>query len=74
MAATVGAGLRRWLGRAQDAVMKPWRQFRQQPDPSGVKALQGAWDDEVDTITTIININITDFTTFRMIIRTTLIV
>lgn len=48
----VGGGLRRWLGRARDAVMAPWRQWRGQPDPAAIFALQPEWAAEVDTILT----------------------
>jgi Phage Mu protein F like protein. len=48
----VGEALRRWLGRARDKVMEPWRRFKLQPDPSGVYQEQGSWNAEVDTIMT----------------------
>ena len=47
-----GEALRRWLGRARDKVMEPWRRFKLQPDPSGVYQEQGSWNAEVDTIMT----------------------
>lgn len=50
----VGQALSRWLGRARDAVMEPWRRFRLQPDPSGIYQEQGAWNAEVDAIMTVI--------------------
>lgn len=50
----VGAALRRWLARARDKVMAPWRRFGLQPDPNGMYQEQGAWDREVDTIMTTI--------------------
>lgn len=50
----VGAALNRWLGRARDKVMEPWRRFRLQPDPSGIYQEQSAWDTEVDAIMTVI--------------------
>lgn len=50
----VGQALSRWLGRARDAVMEPWRRFRLQPDPSGTYQEQGAWNAEVDAIMTVI--------------------
>jgi uncharacterized protein with gpF-like domain len=52
LAAVVGAGLRRWLGQARDAVMGPWRRYRMQPDPTAVFQVQGAWNNEIDTIMT----------------------
>ena len=48
----VATGLKRWLGKARDAVMRPWRQFAMQPDPVGVFQTQQDWNDEVDTILT----------------------
>lgn len=50
----VRAALVRWLGRAQDVVMRPWRQYRIQPDPTNIYQEQSAWDAEVDTILTAI--------------------
>ena len=50
----VGQALSRWLGRARDAVMEPWRRFRLQPDPSAIYQEQGAWNAEVDAIMTVI--------------------
>ena len=50
----VGQALRRWLARARDKVMDPWRRFRIQPDPNGVYQEQGTWDTEVDSIMTVI--------------------
>jgi uncharacterized protein with gpF-like domain len=52
LASVVGAGLRRWLDQARDAVMGPWRRHRMQPDPTAVFQVQGAWNDEVETIMT----------------------
>lgn len=52
LAGVVGTALARWLGQARDHVMGPWRRHRMQPDPSGVFQVQGAWDDEVETIMT----------------------
>lgn len=46
----VGEALRRWLSKARDAVLRPWRQYQMSPDPEGVFQVQGAWNDEVDTI------------------------
>jgi len=48
---TSGA-LRRWLGKARDVVMAPWRAYRLMPDPTAVYRLQPAWDAEVETILT----------------------
>lgn len=50
----VSSALKRWLGKAKDAVLAPWRQHKMLPDPAGVFQVQGAWDDEVDTIMTTI--------------------
>lgn len=50
--ATVSTSLRTWLAKARDAVMRPWRQFRQQPDPAAVFTTQQDWNGEVDTILT----------------------
>lgn len=54
LAGVVRAALIRWLGRAQDVVMRPWRQYRIQPDPTNIYQEQSAWDVEVDTILTAI--------------------
>lgn len=54
LAGVVRAALIRWLGRAQDVVMRPWRQYRIQPDPTNIYQEQSAWDAEVDTILTAI--------------------
>lgn len=48
----VGAALQRWLARAKSAVMRPWVEHRQMPDPTQVYATQSDWDSEVDTILT----------------------
>ena len=50
----VAGALRRWLGRARDVVMAPWRQYRMQPDPTALYQEQGSWNDEVDGIMTTI--------------------
>ena len=50
----VSNALRRWLGKAHDAVMAPWHAFKMQPDPIGVYQTQMAWDSEVDSIMTVI--------------------
>lgn len=52
LAATVGNSLRRWLGRARDAVMKPFRDWGGMPEPIGIYMVQPEWDGEVDTILT----------------------
>ena len=54
LAGVVGSALQRWLAQARTMVMAPWRRYRMQPDPSGVFQVQGAWNDEVDTIMTTI--------------------
>ena len=50
----VAGALRRWLGKARDAVMRPFRQHQMMPDPSGIYQTQSGWDSEVDTILTVI--------------------
>src|SRR5262245_25830717 len=50
----VSRSLRRWLAKAKDAVMKPFRTYNLQPDPSGVFQVQDDWNNEVDTILTTI--------------------
>lgn len=52
LAGTVGSSLRRWLTRARDAVMAPFRNSGLMPDPDAVFATQPAWDSEVETILT----------------------
>ncbi len=49
---TVESALRSWLDKARAAVMRPYRQFKAMPAPTGVSQVQGAWDGEVDTILT----------------------
>jgi len=44
--------LRRWLGKARERVMAPYRQYKMTPDPNAIYSLQGDWNDEVDTILT----------------------
>lgn len=46
----VSGGLKRWLGKAKDAVMAPYRQHKLSPDPAGVFRVQADWDREVETI------------------------
>lgn len=48
----VAGALQRWLKRARDVVMRPWDEYKMQPDPSGVFQVQQDWNDEVDTILT----------------------
>jgi hypothetical protein len=48
----VASSLRRWLAKARDAVMAPWRSSRTQPDPSGATQVAGDWRGEVGTILT----------------------
>lgn len=50
--AVVSSALKRWLGKAKDAVLAPYRQHQIQPDPTAVYQVQANWNDEVDTILT----------------------
>jgi hypothetical protein len=50
----VAGSLRRWLAKARDVAMAPYRLYRMQPDPTAIYATQGDWNDEVDTILTAI--------------------
>lgn len=50
----VAEALRRWLGRVRAAVMAPWNRYQLQPDPTAIYSAQGQWNDEVETILTII--------------------
>jgi len=43
-------GLKRWLKRAQDAVMAPWRRFKAAPNPAAIASTVPAWQAEVDRI------------------------
>ena len=52
LAEVAGSALRRWLDRAREAVMRPWRQFRMMPDPTRIYSTQQDWDSEVETILT----------------------
>ena len=52
LAGTVGASLRRWLTRARDVVMRPFRSAGAMPDPDAIFSAQPAWDAEVETILT----------------------
>lgn len=45
----VVSGLRDWLSRARNAVMRSWVQHRSQPDPSGVYEVSHQWVNFVDT-------------------------
>lgn len=46
----VASGLKRWLAKAKEVVLAPWRRFKLPPDAGAVYQLQGDWNDEVDTI------------------------
>jgi hypothetical protein len=46
----VKGGLQRWLGRARDVVMAPWRLGQHQPNPSAIDSVKPAWQAEVDRI------------------------
>lgn len=46
--AVVTGALRRWLSPVKDAVMRPWRSHRGNPDPNAVYLVP--WEPEVDTI------------------------
>lgn len=48
----VSGALRRWLNRARQVVMAPFREHHLPPDPSALYATQGDWNDEVGTILT----------------------
>lgn len=50
----VSGALRRWLNKAKDAVMDPWNRYKMMPDPANIFQTQGDWDDEVDTILSVI--------------------
>lgn len=41
-------GLRGWLNKARDAVMRRWVKYRSQPDPSGVYEVAQDWTNWVD--------------------------
>lgn len=43
-------GLKRWLGRARDAVMAPWRQYKAQPNPQAIASTVPVWQEQVDRI------------------------
>lgn len=44
------SGLTRWLGRARDAVMAPWRRFKAPPNPDAIAATVPEWKAQVDRI------------------------
>jgi hypothetical protein len=48
----VGASLKRWLGKAREAVLAPYRQYKMSPDPSAIFSTVDDWGQEVDTILT----------------------
>ena len=48
----VGNALNRWLDRARDLVMKPWREYKMMPNPTAIYGTQDMWNGEVDTILT----------------------
>lgn len=50
----VASALRRWLDRARDAVMEPFRRHNIQPDVTAIYGTQPLWNAEVDTILTTI--------------------
>jgi hypothetical protein len=52
LAGTVGGSLRRWLTRARDVVMKPFRDRGGMPDADAIFSTQPAWEAEVETILT----------------------
>ncbi len=52
MTQVVSSGLRSWLGKAREVVMSPFRQFKQQPDPTAIYRTQGDWNQEIPTILT----------------------
>ena len=48
------AALQRWLATARDMVMAPWRRHQVMPDPAAIFATQQLWNNEVDTILTVL--------------------
>jgi uncharacterized protein with gpF-like domain len=54
LGAVVATALQRWLNRARDAVMAPFRQHGIQPDPTAIYSTQPLWNLEVETILTTI--------------------
>ena len=43
-------GLTRWLGRAREVVMAPWRQFKAMPNPANIASTVPLWQAQVDRI------------------------
>jgi hypothetical protein len=43
-------GLKRWLGRAREVVMSPWKSFQAVPDPTAIYATVPLWQAQVDKI------------------------
>jgi uncharacterized protein with gpF-like domain len=43
-------GLTRWLDRAREVVMAPWRRFRATPNPQAIAATVPVWQAQVDRI------------------------
>lgn len=54
LGAVVSRALQRWLDRARDVVMAPFRQHGVQPDATAIYSTQPLWNSEVDTILTTI--------------------
>jgi uncharacterized protein with gpF-like domain len=54
LTSVVGEALRRWLTKAKDVVMRPWRQHQMQPDPTALFRVQQDWNDEVSSILTVV--------------------
>lgn len=46
----VSSGLKRWLDKARDAVMSPWKRFKAQPSADAIAATEPAWMEEVNRI------------------------
>lgn len=44
------SGLTRWLNRARDVVMAPWRQYRAAPNPQSIASTEPLWKEQVDRI------------------------
>jgi len=44
------SGLRRWLTRARNAVMAPWRSVRAMPNPQEIRSTEPEWRAEVERI------------------------
>jgi hypothetical protein len=43
-------GLVKWLGRAREVVMAPWRQYKAAPNPVAIASTKPLWQEEVDRI------------------------